>query len=83
MVHANVSVSSNNGEAPAVESPFVQPKTFLRQTEPRTMELRPKESRPLTALDRDQMYGLVCHIPKQSDKRLFLTRYVRKPFAIS
>ena len=44
---------SHGEDTPSHESPFVQPKTYLR-LEPRVME--PK---PLTPLDKEQMHGLV------------------------
>jgi hypothetical protein len=50
---ASPSSTMHTETAAGHESPFVQPKTFLRP-EPRAME-----SRPLTPLDKEQMQGLV------------------------
>jgi len=45
--------SSHVEDTPGHESPFVQPKTYLRP------EARAMEPKPLTPLDKEQMHGLV------------------------
>ena len=58
--NANILSPGHADEIPTVESRFVQPKTFLRQDMPGVMEPKEsKEPKPLTPLDREQMYGLV------------------------
>lgn len=60
VANANILYLGNADEIPTVESRFVQPKTFLRQDSPGMMEAKEsKESKPLTPLDKEQMYGLV------------------------
>lgn len=60
VANANILSAGHADEIPAVESRFVQPKTFLRQDPPGMMEPKEsKESKPLTPLDKEQMHGLV------------------------
>lgn len=52
-VNATIPPSSHVEDTAGHESPFVQPKTYLRP------ETRAMEAKPLSPLDKEQMQGLV------------------------